>query len=72
MNDADLKALISSKFVGVIPAAGLGSRLNPYAYPKELLPIVDRGEHGRQGTCDQLCSSRWISSALPEWSIATL
>jgi len=27
-------------FVGVIPAAGLGSRLGPLGYPKELLPVA--------------------------------
>lgn len=27
-------------FVGIIPAAGLGSRLGPMGYPKELLPIA--------------------------------
>src|SRR5882724_6092499 len=32
--------LIASKFVGLIPAAGLGARLAPFAYPKELLPII--------------------------------
>jgi glucose-1-phosphate thymidylyltransferase len=25
--------------IGILPAAGLGSRLHPFAYPKELLPI---------------------------------
>ncbi len=30
-------------FVGVIPAAGLGSRLGPMGYPKELLPIAFDG-----------------------------
>lgn len=29
-----------SDFVGVIPAAGLASRLGPLGYPKELLPIT--------------------------------
>ena len=32
--------------VGVIPAAGLGTRLSPLGYPKELLPIVVRTEEG--------------------------
>ena len=32
--------------VGVIPAAGLGTRLAPLGYPKELLPIVYRGGAG--------------------------
>ena len=27
-------------YVGVIPAAGLASRLGPLGYPKELLPIT--------------------------------
>lgn len=30
--------------VGLIPAAGLATRLQPLAYPKELLPIIYRGE----------------------------
>jgi len=29
-----------SDYVGVIPAAGLASRLGPLGYPKELLPIT--------------------------------
>jgi len=49
MNDekisADDQQVISSTFVGLIPAAGLGSRLAPFAYPKELLPII----HTRDG-----------------------
>jgi len=28
--------------IGVIPAAGLGTRLGPLGYPKELLPILER------------------------------
>jgi glucose-1-phosphate thymidylyltransferase len=32
--------------VGVIPAAGLGTRLMPHGYPKELLPIVVRTADG--------------------------
>lgn len=32
--------------VGVIPAAGLGTRLAPLGYPKELLPIVVRTADG--------------------------
>jgi len=33
--------------VGVIPAGGLGTRLAPLGYPKELLPIVYAGDDGR-------------------------
>lgn len=33
--------------VGVIPAGGLGTRLAPLGYPKELLPIVYTAEDGR-------------------------
>lgn len=33
--------------VGVIPAGGLGTRLAPLGYPKELLPIVYAGSDGR-------------------------
>jgi glucose-1-phosphate thymidylyltransferase len=28
------------EFIGILPAAGLGSRLHPCRFPKELLPIV--------------------------------
>lgn len=27
------------KFIGILPAAGIGSRLLPFSYPKELLPV---------------------------------
>lgn len=33
--------------LGVIPAGGLGTRLAPLAYPKELLPIVYASDDGR-------------------------
>lgn len=33
--------------IGVIPAAGLGSRLAPLGYPKELLPIIYTVDAGR-------------------------
>lgn len=33
--------------VGLVPAAGLATRLAPLAYPKELLPIMYASEHGR-------------------------
>jgi glucose-1-phosphate thymidylyltransferase len=36
-----------SEFVGILPAAGLGARLRPFAYPKELLPIAFTRESGR-------------------------
>ena len=32
--------VMSGEFVGVLPAAGRGSRLAPLRYPKELLPIT--------------------------------
>lgn len=39
------------RFIGILPAAGLGSRLKPFRYPKELLPIVyvpnGNGQHVR-------------------------
>src|SRR6185295_13346324 len=44
--DGQQDDLISKTFVGLVPAAGLGSRLAPFAYPKELLPII----HTRKGT----------------------
>lgn len=31
---------MSSEFIGVLPAAGIGTRLAPFRYPKELLPIL--------------------------------
>jgi glucose-1-phosphate thymidylyltransferase len=33
--------------IGVIPAGGLGTRLAPLGYPKELLPIIYTGDEGR-------------------------
>lgn len=30
----------NADFIGIIPAAGLGSRLGPMGYPKELLPVA--------------------------------
>jgi len=38
-----------NRLVGVIPAAGLGSRLAPFLYPKELLPIVYASVGGNGG-----------------------
>lgn len=34
---------------GLIPAAGLGSRIQPLAFSKELLPLGARQENGREG-----------------------
>lgn len=34
---------------GIIPAAGLGSRIQPLAFSKELLPVGSRVEHGPDG-----------------------
>lgn len=45
--------MLSSKFIGVIPAAGLGSRLAPFAYPKELLPIIYTKEESGCGVALQ-------------------
>lgn len=36
----DHSSNISSRFLGVLPAAGAGSRLKPFSCPKELLPIA--------------------------------
>lgn len=33
---------------GVVPAAGLGSRIQPLAFSKELLPVGSRKEHGAE------------------------
>src|SRR5262249_38752751 len=36
---------------GVIPAAGLGSRIQPLAFSKELLPVGSRMEEGGERPC---------------------
>ncbi len=36
---------------GIIPAAGRGSRIQPLAFSKELLPVGDRLEHDRERPC---------------------
>jgi glucose-1-phosphate thymidylyltransferase len=41
---------MSGEFVGVLPAAGRGSRLAPLRYPKELLPITYEPAPGGDGT----------------------
>ena len=33
---------------GIIPAAGIGSRIQPLAFSKELLPVGSRIEHGEE------------------------
>lgn len=33
---------------GIVPAAGVGSRIQPLAFSKELLPVGSRTEHGRE------------------------
>src|SRR3954451_21659006 len=33
---------------GIIPAAGKGSRIQPLAFSKELLPVADRGAGGER------------------------
>jgi len=38
------------RLVGVIPAAGQGTRLAPFSYPKELLPIVYTNVSGNNGS----------------------
>jgi glucose-1-phosphate thymidylyltransferase len=40
----------TGEFVGVLPAAGRGSRLAPLRYPKELLPITYEPAPGGDGT----------------------
>ena len=34
---------------GIVPAAGIGSRIQPLAFSKELLPVGSRREGGREG-----------------------
>src|SRR4051812_49462202 len=36
---------------GIIPAAGRGSRIQPLAFSKELLPVGSRHEDGRERPC---------------------
>ncbi|HEY7646930.1 MAG TPA: nucleotidyltransferase family protein, partial [Hyphomicrobiales bacterium] len=36
---------------GVIPAAGLGSRIQPLAFSKELLPVGSRLTDGEERPC---------------------
>ena len=42
--------VFKGEFVGVLPAAGRGSRLAPLRYPKELLPITYEPAPGGDGT----------------------
>jgi glucose-1-phosphate thymidylyltransferase len=39
---------ISNHFVGILPAAGSGTRLHPFKYPKELLPVAYEGGDGER------------------------
>ena len=36
---------------GIIPAAGRGSRIQPLAFSKELLPVGSRGDNGEERPC---------------------
>src|SRR3954471_4847425 len=45
------KAGGGSDMWGVIPAAGRGSRIQPLAFSKELLPVGERGADGAQRPC---------------------
>jgi glucose-1-phosphate thymidylyltransferase len=36
---------------GIVPAAGRGSRIQPLAFSKELLPVGSRSEHGTERPC---------------------
>jgi glucose-1-phosphate thymidylyltransferase len=36
---------------GIVPAAGRGSRIQPLAFSKELLPVGSRFDHGRERPC---------------------
>lgn len=36
---------------GIVPAAGRGSRIQPLAFSKELLPVGSRGDCGRDRPC---------------------
>jgi glucose-1-phosphate thymidylyltransferase len=64
--------------VGLIPAAGLGTRLLPLAYPKELLPITYTDEDGHlvprpvlQASLDQLrrADVRECVIVIAEWKL---
>src|SRR3954454_25140294 len=49
---------------GIIPAAGVGSRLQPLAFSKELLPVGSRSEEGieRQRAVSEYLVERMISA----------
>ena len=36
---------------GIIPAAGRGSRIQPLAFSKELLPVGSRSDNGLERPC---------------------
>src|SRR5215213_7438173 len=36
---------------GIVPAAGIGSRIQPLAFSKELLPVGSRNENGNERPC---------------------
>jgi len=64
--------------VGIIPAAGLATRLLPLAYPKELLPIVYTAQDGElvprpvlQASIDQLrrAGVRQCVIVIAEWKL---
>lgn len=64
--------------VGVIPAAGLGTRLLPLAYPKELLPITYTDADGQivprpvlQASLDQMrrAGIRQCAIVIAEWKL---
>lgn len=54
------------RFVGILPAAGLGSRLRPFRYPKELIPVAFEADAPRDGVRPVLaieCSLRAMRKA---------
>jgi glucose-1-phosphate thymidylyltransferase len=71
-------AKVTSDPVGVIPAAGLGTRLLPLAYPKELLPITYTDADGQivprpvlQASLDQMrrAGIRQCVIVIAEWKL---
>jgi glucose-1-phosphate thymidylyltransferase len=55
----------AERFVGVLPAAGLATRLSSYNYPKELLPVL-------QTVDNQIATRPLISFSTDQFQLASL
>lgn len=73
-----LLPMTMNKYYGIIPAAGLATRMQPFRYPKELLPIyyqlVDEKEHVRPKLLIEhslealsIASVKDLYIVVPEW-----